>query len=264
MTCTITTGKNTEENHATYSGNEIEVFTRGLCIGDSITEGVFNHKDGEVGIKKYSYPSALKRMTGIDIVNAGVSGLTSKTWYEASLNSDTQYGTWVNNEWVWNMSPTGSANDIISKSLDYSNFDFAIIHLGINDIGMMGSATIDETLATYETYINNIITKLKTDSVGIKIFLCTITPAYANPGNRIYELLNERIRAIATAISDVYLIDINTYSDCHINTPYKYGHLTAIGYCKMATEIMSLISSTIRNNLDKFKWVQFIGTNYSE
>lgn len=263
MTCTVTTREDDEENPVKYSGNEIEVFTRGLCIGDSITEGIFNHNDGEVGIKKYSYPSVLKRMTGIDIVNAGVAGLTSKTWYEASLDSKSQYGSWVNNEWAWSMSPEAAEGDVVSDSLDYSNFDFAIIHLGINDIGMMGNATIDETIATFETNINNIVTKLKTDSVGIKIFLCTIIPSYANPGNHVYELLNEKIREIATLTDDVYLIDLNAYSDCYSGTPYDNQHLTAIGYQKMAAEIMSLISSTIYHNLDDFKWVQFIGTTYS-
>lgn len=263
MTCTVTIREDAEDTPVKYSGNEIEVFTRGLCIGDSITEGVFNHNDGEVGIKKYSYPSVLKRMTGIDIVNAGVAGLTSKTWYEASLDSKSQYGSWVNNEWAWTMSPEAAEGDVVSDSLDYSNFDFAIIHLGINDLGMMGDATIEETIATFETNINNIITKLKTESKGIKIFFCTIIPSYANPGNRVYELLNEKIREIATLTDDVYLIDLNAYSDCYSGTPYDNQHLTAIGYQKMASEIMSLISSTIYHNLDDFKWVQFIGTNYS-
>lgn len=253
-----------EETPVEYDGNEIQVFSRCLCIGDSITEGVFNYSGGQTVIKKYSYPRVLKRITGIDVVNAGVGGLTAKTWYEASINSDTQYGTWVNGEWVWHMSPETAEGDVVSKFLDYSGFDFSIIHLGINDIYMMGEATLDETITTFETNIYNIINKLKTSNTGIKIFLCTIIPSYAYPGNTDYEAMNEKIREIANSTDDVFLVDLNLYSKCAANTPYSNIHLTAIGYHKMATEIKALISYVIKNNLEKFKTVQFIGTELQE
>lgn len=265
MTCTVTSApKEIEENPIRYNGYEIQVFNRGLCIGDSITEGVFNHDSGEAIIKKYSYPSLLKRITGIDIVNAGVAGLTSKTWYDASLNSGTQWGRWVNDEWVWSESPDVGESDKVSTALDYSGYDFAIIHLGINDLGLMGDATLDTTISTFETNINNIINKLKTANTGIKVFLCTIIPSYAVPGNTNYATLNEKIREIANRTQDVFLIDLNEYSECRRNTPYSNGHLTAIGYQKMATEIKSLISHTIKGNLNKFNMIQFIGTSYTD
>lgn len=267
LVCTVTTGseeaEESEEKPIEYNGNEIQVFNRGICIGDSITEGVFNHADGQIPIKKYSYPNILKRITGIEIVNAGVAGLTSKTWYEASINSDSAYGTWVNNEWVWHMAPDTAESDVVSKSLDYSGFDFAVIHLGINDIGMMGDTTLDETVSTFDTNIHNIINKLKTENRRIKIFLATIIPSYAYVGNTNYEALNEKIREIANTTDDVYLIDLNQYSELYYGTPYENQHLTAIGYRKMATEIKSLIDYTIHNNLADFKWVQFTGTDYT-
>ena len=263
LSCTITYGsKKTEENPAEYNGCEIQVFTRGLCIGDSITEVVFNHSGGQVSIKKYAYPSALKRMTGIDIVNAGISGATSGTWYDASINSTPHWGRWVNNEWVWSESPDVGESDTVSTALDYSGFDFAIIHLGINDIFMMGDATIDETVSSFETNINNIIDKLKTANTGIKVFLCTIIPSYAVPGNANYTAINKKIREIANAIENVFLVDLNTYSECKEGTPYSYYHLTALGYHRMATEIKAIISYTIKKNLNEFNTVQFIGTTY--
>lgn len=265
--CTVTTGSSGEStavttNPAEYRGNEIQVFSRGICIGDSITEGSFDHSQGGVVCKKYSYPSILKRITGIDIVNAGIAGMTSKTWYDASLDSDTQYGRWVNGEWVWNVAPEVSESDVVRTDMDYSNFDFAIIHLGINDIGFMGEATVSEMIASFEANINSIISKLKSSNSGIKVFLATIIPCYATSGNTVYEALNEKIREIANATSDVYLIDLNAYSECFGGTAYENKHLTAIGYRKMASEIASLVSYTISKNLDDFKAVQFIGTPY--
>jgi lysophospholipase L1-like esterase len=252
-------------NPVKYLGNEITMFSRGICIGDSVTEGSFDNAQGGAIIKKYAYPTILKRLSNIDIVNAGIAGMTSQTWYEASLNSDDQWGKWLNNEWVWNMYPTNSGNDIISSILDYSGFDFAIIHLGINDLASVydDTKTIDEVLINFETYMNNIINKLKAANKGIKIFLATIIPSYANPTNVVYGQLNDKIKAIVEYTDDAYLLDLNSYSECASHEAYNVTHPTAIGYQKLASEIYSMISYIIKNNLNEFKSVQFIGSDYT-
>ena len=248
-------------NPVKYTGNEIQMFSRGICIGDSVTEGSFDNADGGAVVPRFSYPAILRRLTNIDIVNAGVAGLTSQTWYEASLNSDTYWGKWVNQEWVWNTNPTNSGNDIISSALDYSGFDFAIIHLGINDLAPMydGSGVLDDIIANFETYMNKIITDLKNANSGIKIFLATIVPSYATPFNPNYERLNESIKSLVELTDDAYLLDLNTYSEMATKEAYNVVHPTALGYHKIATEIASYISYIISKNLDDFANVQFIG-----
>ena len=270
FTFTVTTsmsGGNEEASNipTKYQGNEIQMFSRGICIGDSVTEGSFDSPQGGAVIKKYSYPSILKRLTNIDIVNAGIAGMTSQTWYEASLNSDDKWGKWFNQEWIWNMYPTNSGNDIISSTLDYSGFDFAIIHMGINDLAPIydNTKTIDEVLVNFETYMNNIIAKLKTANKGIKIFLATIVPSYANPTNVVYGQLNDKIKEIVEYSDDAYLLDLNKYSDIATNEVYNVTHPTALGYHKLATEIASYISYIVNENLNDFKAVQFIGTDYT-
>ena len=275
FTTTVTPSSNNNSNNSSnsggeatvttpvkYNGNEIQMFSRGICIGDSVTEGSFDNSENGAIIKKFSYPSILKRLTNIDIVNAGIAGATSKTWYDASLNSDEQWGKWVNDEWVWNMNPPVTATDVVSSELNYSNFDFAIIHLGINDLGMMGDLTLEEVIASFETNINTIISKLKTANNGIKIFLATIIPSYAPPGNIAYENLNTKIKAIVENSTSVYLLDLNQYSSCASHSAYNRIHPTALGYHKLANEIASYISYIINNNLDDFEAVQFIGTDY--
>ena len=254
-------GNNTVTTPIKYTGNEIQMFSRGICIGDSVTEGSFdNDQDGAI-VKRFSYPAILKRITNIDIANAGIAGMTSQTWYEASLNSDSQWGKWVNDEWVWNMNPQVTSADTISTALDYSNFDFAIIHLGINDFGLMGDITLDEMAANFVTNMMNIISRLKTDSPGIKIFVATIVPSYAPAHHVGYNLLNEKITDIANTNDDVYLLDLNTYSELATNENYNVIHPTALGYHKLANEIASYISYIIKKNLDEFNSVQFIGMN---
>jgi lysophospholipase L1-like esterase len=161
-----------------YKGNEFLIFRKGICIGDSVTEGALDHSGGNTLQAGISYPKILQRMTGVELTNAGISGATASSWYAASLDSSTQWGDWVNNEWFWR-EPQGS-------SLDYSGYEFAIIHLGINDVGSMGDTPLEEFLNTYEANINTIVNKLKENNKGIKIFMATIVPSYAQAQNPTY------------------------------------------------------------------------------
>lgn len=161
------------------------------------------------------------------------------------------------------MNPEASAVDTVSSQLNYSNFDFAIIHLGINDLGMKEeSVTIDQAVATFETNINKIISALKTNNKGIKIFLATIIPSYAPATNTGYNTLNSKIKSIVENNENIYLLDLNKYSEIANHTAYNRIHPTALGYQKLASEIAAYISYIIRHNLDEFESVQFIGTNY--
>jgi hypothetical protein len=258
-------GSNTISNPANYTGTEMQIFSRGICIGDSVTEGSFDNVQGGAVIKRFSYPSILKRLTNIDIVNAGIAGMTSQTWYEASLDSEPQWGRWVNQEWVWDTNPTNTGSDVISTALDYSGFEFAIIHMGINDLASVydGTKTIDEVLTNFETYMNNIITKLKAANTGIKVFLATIIPSYAPATNSTYKQLNDKIKEMVEYTDNAYLLDLNAYSEVASQTAYNQTHPTALGYQKIAAEIYAMISYIIKNNLDEFNTVQFIGTDYT-
>lgn len=239
-----------------YAGNEIQVFSRGICIGDSVTEGSFDDDANGIIVKRFAYPAILKRLTNIDIVNAGIAGATTSSWYEASLNSDAQWGKWVNNEWVWNTNPTVTSTDVVSSELNYSNFDFAFIHLGINDYNE--NLTNEQIATNFETNINTIISKLKTSSPGIKIFLSTIIPTYAPSYNETYKVMNQKIREMTENIENVFLVDLNKYSELASRSEYSVSHPTALGYHKMANEIKAYISYIIGNNLSKFTDIQFI------
>lgn len=208
--------------------NLINIFNKGVCIGDSITEGSFNYNSpttGVIGYNKYSYPNYLHKLTNIEIDNYGRGGYTAPEFATAYAHHD------------------------------WSGYDFAIIMFGINDV-LEGVSPSDSMVG-----LTSIINSVKSYNSNIKIFLSTITPAYTD-GNNLYDEENEAIRTLAESLSDVYLIDLNEISICHKNTPYVQGHLTALGYNQTAREFMSSISNVIRNNLSDFRNVQFIGTNY--
>lgn len=244
-----------------YTGNEISVFSRGICIGDSVTEGSFDNPDGGAVIPRFSYPAILKRLTNVDIVNAGVAGLTSQTWYEASKNSDPYWGKWFNNEWVWNMYPENTGNDTISSSLNYAGYEFAIIHLGINDLAPLydGSGDLNTILTNFEFYMNKIIADLKDANSGIKLFLATIIPSYASQLNENYKALNNKIKEIVENTDNTYLLDLNRYSRSANKPAYNRTHPTALGYHKIASEVAAYISYIINTNPDEFEAIQFIG-----
>ena len=215
-----------------YDGTEISVFNKIACVGDSITEGTFNYSaNGSnanvINIGKYSYPTILKKLTGVETANLGRGGNTSVQWYSYYQNED------------------------------LSGYDAVIIMLGIND-GVLATP-----IADFTTAICNIIDKFKAENNGIKVFLATIIPAYTDY-DRKFDAYNTELRRIATEeYNDIFLTDINLYSECKFYTYYAQRHLTAIGYQQLAKEFATLISYTIHQNPSAFRNVQFIGTEYT-
>lgn len=211
-------------------GHEVTIFNKGCCIGDSITQGTFNHRvNGSTGNyitnPLYAYPAYFKKITGVDVDNMGNGGMSAPEWYAAHADTD------------------------------LSGYDFAIIWLGIND------ALKSVSSSDFTTSMTDIINKLKTENKGVKIFVATITPAYCD-GVTTYDYINDAIRALVS-ISDVYLVDMANLSICHKGSAYENGHLSALGYAQSAKEFSVIISKIIRENLNDFRNIQFVSTDYS-
>ena len=214
-----------------YDGYEINVFKHGICIGDSLTAGTFNYDDN--GVNKsdyadvnYSFPKMLSKLTGIDIYASAVGGNTSYEWYQ----------------------------DHISATI--AGFDFAIIQFGVNDALEYNGWTTDSVNG-----FTGIINMLKRDNNGIKIFVATTIPALAYSGQAFNDV-NNGIRELVTSMNDenVILLDMAKYGSTKLKQ-YNAGHLTAIGYSRLAMDYKNFISWYIAENADQFRAVQFIGTN---
>ena len=215
-----------------YSGNEVSIFSKGFFAGDSLTTGTFNHNESgstqfEV-IQKYSYPTYFNKLFGCEVIRWGIGGETTKSWYELT--------------------------SVDTRTKDY---DFAVINLGAND-------TKINDVSVSKTYYQKIIDMFKADVKNVKIFCCTVTPAYSNTNTTFFNSFNDMIRNIVSSNNNCYLIDLAKYSKCVKGTAYVNGHLTALGYLQQAKEIGNMISYEISKNHDDFKYVQFIGTNYSQ
>lgn len=241
-----------------YSGRDICTFAKIMCIGDSLTEGVFNYLSGDsfsnnttaalLG-RPYSYPQYLKKLTGCDVTNLGKAGFTSQQWYD--------YYT------------TGAG-----ASVDFSGYDCAIIQLGVNDV----SATLDTVT---KDALDNIISKIKTANAGIKIFLAGIINAKSYPaateGESYYakdQWLRNYYNTYYANDNQVFFVDHVAYG--HLRTlgnaqyggsypvdNYNEGHLSAYGYWRLAQDYVNIIGYIMSHNeAQDFRKIQFIGTNY--
>lgn len=212
----------------TYRGNEFSLFDNIICVGDSLTAGVFNKADGGgVAIPKYSYPQYLGKMSGVSIDVKAEGGVTSAEWY-----------------------------NLFGKG-ELGGHDAAIIHLGVNDALENGGWTSESSTA-----FSNIVDALKSANNGIKIFIATLIPSIAYQGGA-YDSVNEGIRAFVKNIADdnVILIDLAEYGHTK-DAAYNNGHLTALGYLKMAEDMRNAISHHIYTCKADFSSIQFINSEW--
>ena len=224
-------------NPCDYQDLTVGVFNKCACIGDSLTYGAFNNSStstenppsSEELSAKYSYPSQFKKITGVETVNFGRSGVTSVAWYDLYKNSD------------------------------FSGYDMAIIHLGVND----GAKDVSDE--DTQTALTNIINLLKNSVKNIKIYLCTIIPAYSNIESSTMTSKSALIRTFYNTNysddSNVVLLDMEKYGHAKKYTSYCSGHLSALGYYEFARDLARYISWHIDNNLRDYRSIQFIGNN---
>ena len=222
------------EDPCEYLGDEICAFTKCICIGDSLTEGVMNHLDSGAteytSYDKYSFPRNLERLTNLEVTNKGHSGLSSSEWYSAE------------------------------SSVELRGYDIAIIQLGVNDQIRYG-----EFGDTSKTAFTNIINKLKTENKNIKIFVANIIPAmsYSSDGMKKFSAdLLEWLKITYANDEDVIPLDIQKYGHTKSADAYNCGHLSAYGYYRLAKDYKAYISYYMNQNPNVFKEIQFIGTDY--
>lgn len=234
-------------------GGLCKTFKSIMCIGDSLTEGVFDYNDGGLTnwavISEYSYPTQLGRILGNNIVNAGNGGTTCKTWYNSMADTYLISG---------------------------QNCDAYIIALGTNDIGdsgeFVGNIATDIDLSDYNNNADNsvgyyarIIQRILSINSKAKIFCVTI-PNTRNGSNRYGA--NEKIRDIANLLN-CYIIDLECYyvNNGEVNNfkskYYNGGHLNALGYLNLAYVYSTYIDYIIKTNISDFKEIQFIDTDYN-
>lgn len=225
------------ENPCDYSELTVKAFSKVVCIGDSLTYGGFNMSDSGTATGqtqspadlalRYSYPTNFQRITGIETVNEGDSGETTVSWYSNH------------------------------SSHDFTSYDLAIIHLGVNDsaFGVSDADTL--------TAMQNIVTMLNNARSDMRIAICSVIPAYDGAG---YQAKGQLILNWAKSLNNPNIIplDLAAYSHVRPQTSYVAGHCSALGYYMMALDIARYISWYMDHHKRDFRFIQFIGSPDAE
>ena len=184
------TNEESSINPCEYNGRSMTMFNKGICIGDSFTEGAsnINASNEQFITDRFNYPKILSKLSNVEIINKGHSGITSKGWFEKYKNTD------------------------------LSGYDFAIIYLGINDY-----FSNNKTLFSNE--YGQIIDKLRNENEHIKIFCVTQTRHFRDFAN-----FTHYVREIATEKDCylIDLEKYSTFSTKHMTGahPNAYGYFT--------------------------------------
>lgn len=230
-----------EINPCDYDGHQISAFTKCLCIGDSLTIGVMNHRESGSTLytpfEKYSYPSNLARMTGLQITNMGENGKSSGEWWD------------------------------LHQSDDLSGYDLCIIQLGVNDNirRTSNNMTVEQWFESESCKFAEVINKVKQENKNIIIFVANIIPARSYHTDQYIEFSDYILSWLETTYSEdpkVIPVDIMQYGHTYNLEAYNCGHLSAYGYWRLAKDYSNFISYYMSKNPDVFKEIQFIGTDY--
>ena len=220
-------------------------------IGDSLAsgQGRVNSMSDYKDFYDQSWPQVVARDLGITVHNFTKSGLTTRTW----LSDPMGYPL---------------ASDGEHKVQCY------IVGLGANDVGLgseyLGSRDdvhVDDYHSNADTYYGNyakIIQMMKEVEPRAKFFLLP-NPAYGDSSLR--PDFNAAVEDIAGMFDDCYFIDLDESlytGGGFIHDNLVASHYTPAAYNYMAKYLEECIGRYMYDNPEEFKFVNLIGTEYSD
>ena len=210
-----------------------QMFTNIICIGDSLTRG---ESGGSQSVQlSTNYPFYFEKLTGATCYNAGLSGRTTKQWWD-------EFGSTI----------TG-----------FANYDCAVIYLGTNG-GLTDTVDTDcngsdytQNADTNTGCYGKIIGKIKADAPNCKIFCVAGPSEYLNRDST----MNPAVRHLAS-FYDVGLIDLSgcmmddngttSSVERYLYRPIDGIHYNRLGYITLANMIYDYMKVYIKNHLSKY------------
>lgn len=232
------------------SGGYMAIFDRIGVIGDSLASGemAYNNSTGEftqyyVDMYNFSWIQYIGRICGSTAFNFSRGGLSTRTF--------------LNN--------TGEQlNKMLAPENKCKCYFIALGHNDKNQSVPIGTAS-DIDLTNYnnnaDTYYGNyakIIQKIKEIEPNAVIFPITMKPTTFETGG-----WNTVVRYMENIFDNVYVLDMYRYFPEIPDWHYTEGHGNIMGYLWYAKELTCYVDWIVRNNPNKFKYVQFIGTEYA-
>ena len=238
--------------------NLCSIFRTIGCVGDSLSSGEFEElkANGERhyhDLYEYSWGQFMARDLGCKVYNFSKGGMTAEKYCQGFAEEN---GFWdadkacqayifalgVNDIWVLDKE-VGSPSDVDLK--DYRN-----------------------NKPTFAGYYAQIIQRLKEISPDAKFFFMTMPQNSTDSEHKKEkgDLHAKLMYDFAEMFSNSYVIDLRKYApDYNSAFREKYflgGHMNPVGYVLTACMVETYIDYIIRNNMEDFKQVGFIGTEY--
>lgn len=233
-------------------GGFCSVFRTIGVIGDSLSSGEFESMSEE-GVKayhdyfEYSWGQYIARAAGINVFNFSRGGMTAKRFYESYTREVV----------FWYPEKMCQAY---------------IIALGVNDMNhgtpLGSTADIDpenfnKNADTLAGWLGRIIARIKTLQPQARFFLVSRPKDGTTEGNLKSESHAKLMNELAEYFDYTYVIDLCKYGPVYDaefkKNFYLGGHMNPAGYILTAKMIMSYIDFIIRNDLESFSQVGFIG-----
>ena len=232
------------------------IFRKIACVGDSLSSGEFEvRREGKptvyLDMFDYSWGQYIARIAGCKVYNFSRGGMTAQEYCDSFAEA---MGYW---------DPEKAAQAYV-------------IALGVNDIfglgqeiGSVGDICRDDPKKNKNTVVGRyaeIIQRYKKISADAKFFLVTMPRDGMFNDKR--EAHRNALYELAKFFDNCYVIDLYEYMPVE-DAKYKErfyleGHLNPCGYLLTGKIIASYIDYIIRHNINDFRRVPFINTEYSD
>lgn len=212
------------------------LFSNVICIGDSLTYGYNTNTSADRTTS--AYPHQLAKMTGWNVENKGIGGITSVTYWNAmNDSSDTEYN---------------------NVEHDYSSYDLGIIYLGTNGGGYTYTLDEDTSSGDYTTYADtntgrlcSMIEYIRSTNPDLRIFL--VLGAFNN-ADILYDIAAKYDYVYVIKLNNEYY-NINTGVNTSMHPTTDAIHCGRIGYLTQAKSILLGICQTVLDNLTEFEYL---------
>ena len=224
------------------------------CIGDSLSSGEFESLDADGGkgyhdMFDYSWGQFMARDCGLTALNFSRGGMTAKEYMESFAEAN---GFWD--------------DDKVCKAY--------IVALGVNDMFGLHQPVGDLTdvdlsdwrrnnMETFAGCYAAIVQRLLEKQPKARFFFVTMPKEETG---RKCPAHTDFLYQLAGALPYAYVIDLDQYGpvyDADFREKfYMGGHLNAAGYLFTARLLESYIDWIIRHNMDDFRQIGFVGTEF--
>ena len=225
------------------------------CIGDNLSSGEMESRTEE-GIPgwhdyyEYSWGQYIARNVGSKVYNFSRGGMTGEEYCEKFA----------------------AANNFWSPKFECQAY---IIALGVNEIlqkkelGCIKDIDVGDwnnNKKTFAGYYGQIIQRLKEIQPKAKFFLMTIPDDIDKEREEEQNKHQKLLYQMADIFDNTYVLDFRKYApkyDAEFKKNfYLGGHLNASGYLLTAHMVESYIDYIIRHNMEDFKQIAFVGSEF--